>query len=308
MKARVIGARHPGSERFEQLVNERYSLATMRGMAPSDFLARTAKWGPKEAYDRWFAAYRANDGSFLEHVAWGADRDLGEGHLLYGAMDDRFASNAARVFIAGGLDEQLHVAGKRACVVGAWDGTENLLLHALGAACVDAIEEVPEFAAMIRVQLEAWQVTGSVLGTSTQRNWSLYEVDVARTWQSYDLLYVPGVLYHLTDLPAALVILWSMLKPGGVLAFESIAHPSPSREAHYLGAGVPGWNWWCPSPTCYEQLLRDAGFPDGRTVENTKGRGWWMGTKTAELPALRTGAAGFSRPDLIRTIKELARG
>lgn len=296
-KVRCIGAGHAGAARFEQHVNSRFNLSTARD--PERFFARASQWGSRKAYDTWLTAYKTNAGSFLDHVVWGADRDLGGGRYLYGAMDDRYATNAARVFVPGGLDIAKHVAGKNACVIGAWDGTECLLLHALGAASVDAVEEVLAFADMATAQYEAWGVPGNVWPKS------LYEIDVTAKWQCYDLVYVPGVLYHLTDLPTALVMLWAMLKPGGVLAFESIAGARGTCSARYLGASVPGWNWWSPTPECYEAAMRDCGFPDGRTVEHANGRGWWVGTRAEQLPALANGAAGFSRPDVLRTIVRL---
>jgi len=298
-KARCIGAAHAGAAHFEQLVNARFNLSTARD--PEGFFADASRWGSRQAYDAWLAAYKANAGSFLDHIVWGADRDLGGGRYLYGAMDDRYATNAARVFVSGGLDATAHVTGKHVCVVGAWDGTECLLLRALGAAYVDAVEEMPTFNDMIAAQYTAWDVPGDVWPVS------LYEMDVTLKWQRYDLIYVPGVLYHLTDLPTALVMLWAMLKPGGMLAFESIADAHGARTARYLGASIPGWNWFSPTPECYEAMLRDCGFPDGRTVEYASGRGWWVGTRADQLPALATGAAGFSRPDVLRAIARLKR-
>jgi len=295
-KTRYIGAAHPKAAAFEQLVAERFNLDTAKDSR--GFLDTVKKWASLDAYNAWRAAYQKNVGTFLDHAVWGADRHLGGGVHLYGAMDDRYASNAARVFVDGGLRVG-DVAGKRACVIGAWDGTECLLLRALGAAEVDAVDEVLAFCDMATAQYAAWGVPGCVWPKS------LYEIDVLSNWQSYDLLYVPGVLYHLTDLPTALVILWSMLKPGGVLAFESVADPRGTRTARYLGASMPGWNWWAPTPECYEAAMRDCGFPDGRTVEHTNGRGWWVGTRAEHLPALASGAAGFSRPDVLRVIKQL---
>lgn len=295
-KARYIGAVHPGAERFARLVADRFSLATAKD--PATFLRRVEPWASRAAYEAWLAAYRANVGNFLDHAVWGADRDLGGGQFLYGAMDDRYATNAARVFVSQGLSAE-HVAGKRACVVGAWDGTECLLLRALGARQVDAVEEVPAFCEMAEAQYEAWNVPGFVMDRS------LYELNISALWQTYDLVYVPGVLYHLTDLPAALLILWSVLKPGGVLAFESIADPKGACSARYLGASVPGWNWWSPTPQCYEAMMRDCGFADVRTVDHDRGRGWWVGTRTESAAALAHGSAGFSRPDILRTIARL---
>lgn len=296
-KARCIGAGHLKAHLFERLVGEFFNIATARD--PDGFMARVAPWASLAAYNKWLAAYKANAGTFLDHIVWGADRDLGGGRFLYGAMDDRYATNAARVFISGGLDAAKHVVGKKACVVGAWDGTECLLLRALGATSVDAIEEVLAFCDMAIAQYDAWGVPGHV--------WphSLYEIDITTKWQQYDLLYVPGVMYHLTDLPTALVMLWSMLKPGGVLAFESVADARGARTARYLGASIPGWNWWSPTPECYVAIMNDCGFPDARTVEYAGGRGWWIGTRGDKLPALANGAAGFSRPDVLRAIAKL---
>jgi 2-polyprenyl-3-methyl-5-hydroxy-6-metoxy-1,4-benzoquinol methylase len=295
-KTKCIGITHPLAGSFEKLVTERFSLANAKN--PEGFLQRVAGWASLAAYQRWLNAYRANAGNFLDHAAWGADRNLGGGHYLYGAMDDRYATNAARVFVAGGLNA-VHVAGKACCVVGAWDGTECLLLRALGAVSVDAVEEVPVFCEMAKAQYEAWEIPGQVFSRS------LYEIDIAASWQKYDLLYVPGVLYHLTDLPAALMILWSMLKPSGVLAFESISDKRGACTARYIGANIPGWNWWSPTPECFEAAMHDCGFLNGHTVEHAGGRGWWVGNRHESPAAMKCGAAGFSRPDILRTIARL---
>jgi len=157
--------------------------------------------------------------------------------------------------------------------------------------------EVEGFADMARLQLQAWEVPGEVLSCS------LYELDVDALWQRWDLLYVPGVLYHLTDPLVALVIFWALLRPGGVVAFESITSAAQQgTSARYLGARLAGWNYWAPAPATFEAMLEDAGFA-ARTVELSAGRGWWVGRRRPELPVLSHGAAGFSRPDLLRAIR-----
>lgn len=298
-KSRYIGKEYLAGEPFQKLVEEKCSLATAND--PDGFLQKVQGWASLNAYMGWLKAYKTNAGNFLDHHVWGADRHLGGGVYLYGAMDDRFATNAARVFVPNGLDAAKHVEGKSVCVIGAWDGTECLLLRVLGAASVDAVEEVPAFCEMAKAQYQAWEVPGEVFTKS------LYEIDVETSWQKYDLVYVPGVLYHLTDLPTALTILWAIIKPGGVLAFESIVDPPGGKKAQYLGPSTPGWNWWSPTAECYEGILRDCGFPDGRTVEMASNRGWWVGTRAEHALALKNGAAGFSRPDVLRTIARLHR-
>jgi 2-polyprenyl-3-methyl-5-hydroxy-6-metoxy-1,4-benzoquinol methylase len=298
-KTRYIGADYPQAAYFGTILHNQFSLASAED--PDAFLRTVDRWASKGAYDTWLAAYKANSGNFLDHPVWGADRNLGNGIYLYGAMDDRWATNAHRVFKPGGLEAGTHVAGKKVCVIGAWDGTECLLLRALGAAQVDAVDEVPAFCDMATAQYMAWKVPGRVI------QGSLYELlDADHLWQFYDLVYVPGVLYHLTDLPTAMTILWALLKPGGTLAFESVADASSgTHSARYCGPSQPGWNWWSPNLSCYEALMKDCGFPDGRTVDFSRGRGWWMGTKGDNPKSLSNGAAGFSRPDVIATINRL---
>jgi len=305
-KRRCIGRAIPGADRWERLVNGRYCLATLPDGDRSGLVQRMVEWGSAEAYARWLDAYRRNAGNFLDHPAWGADRDLGGGVHLHGAMDDRFATNLERLVRGGGLVPDRHVFGRDCCVVGCWDGTENLLLHALGAVRVDGIEEVDAFCEMTDAQLRAWDVPGRVVHRG-----SLYEVDVRSLWERYALVYVPGVLYHLTDPAAALLLLWAMLRPGGTLAVESIASGDPAPQdgwhaARYLGPSRPGWNWWSPTPGAWCRMMQDAGFPDARTVEFAAGRGWWVGTKRGPLPLAAHGAAGFSRPDVLRTVRELS--
>jgi SAM-dependent methyltransferase len=300
-KKRYIGAEYKGAEHYANLVNERFSLATMKD--PARFLERVSKWASLEAYNAWKAAYARNDGSFLEHPVWGADRHLGGGQYLYGAMDDRFATNAQRVFSAPSGLKSADAEGKTCLVIGGWDGTEALLLLAMGAKSVQTLDEVPTFAEMAREQFQAWGLLGT---KALSHELSLYDLNPEVDWQTFDLVYVPGVMYHLTDLPAAMLILWSILKPGGKLAFESCVETRSGRgnSANYQGPSLPGWNWWVPTAECFEALMHDCGFPDGRTVEMSGGRGWWVGTRNEKCRAISHGAAGFSRPELLKSILE----
>lgn len=309
-KSRMIGAYVPGSERWAPLM-DRYQLSGLApGWTPERYLEQVLPLGSPEAYQRWLDAYRRNDGTFLGTLAWGHDRYLGrhEGReiWLHGAMDDRHISNLERLVSAGWLDPARDVAGKDCLGVGCWTGEELLLLHAHGARTVDGCEEVAEYARLARVQLAAFGVPGVV-----QECGSLYAWPGPLLVPQYDLIYCPGVMYHLTDPIAALAICWALLRPGGLLAFESIADPPFGQQgsallARYLGASVPGWNWWSPGKDTYEAMMRDCGFPDAECVEFARGRGWWVGRKSPALPLLATGAAGFSRPDLLPILRRLA--
>lgn len=293
-KANYIGTVRSDVAQYVALIHERFSLRN--AVDGEAFWGKVKKYGNRATYDAWQAAHASGKGTFLDHTCWGSDRDFGGGRVLYGAMDDRYASNAARLFRPGAITATDHVRGKTACVVGAWDGTECLLLRALGAEMVDAIEEVPAFCEMAHAQYEAWAIPGTVLPVS------LYDADVDKLYQRYDLLYVPGVMYHLTDIVTALTMLWAMLKPSGVLAFETMVSSGNGDNAVFVGSR-PGWNWWCPTEQCFVSMMRECGFQDARCVEHAGGRGWFVGSRSESPRVLSYGAAGFSRPDVLRIIK-----
>jgi len=280
---------------------DRYVLSTIRGDADA-FWHQVEPFVRDNTHEQWVRAWQANDGTFLKTLCWGADRRFGPEpkHLVKGAMDDRHLSNFVRLEEGGGIDRQQHIEGRRALVVGPWCGEEMLLLHALGAALVDGIEEVDRYAHFAQAQLDAWGVPGAVASGS------LHSVQIAGIAQRYHLAYVPGVMYHLTDPICALVTLWASLKPGGLLAFETMLEEGEEMTATYLGAQTAGWNWWCPTETTWLRMMADCGFVGCRMADKVGGRAWFVGERSPRLPLVDTGAAGFSRPDLLDQLHKLA--
>jgi len=53
--------------------------------------------------------------------------------------------------------------------------------------------------------------------------------------------------------------------------------------------------------------LKLIGFAVWEGRGGATGRGWWVGFKGDKLPALSGGAAGFSRPDVLRSIARLSK-
>lgn len=290
----------PDTREFEQFMS-RFNMNAIPVEARDLFRASVVKFVTQHPVETWMKAWQGNEGTFLDILCWGHDQNFGEGLEVKGAMGNRHLTNIARITNAGGIVPSRDITSRSACVVGCWSGTENLLLAALGAVLVDGIEEVHEYAELAQGQLRAFSVAGRVLSAS------LYELPVHEFWQRYDLTYVPGVLYHLTDPVTALVTLWSMTRPGGLLAFETMVMPSPSSSPvfSYLGPSKVGWNWWCPSTEALVQMMRDCGFVDPHEVERSQHRAWFVGRRGEKLPLLDTAAAGFSRPVLLRAIREL---
>ncbi|MFH1571325.1 MAG: DUF1698 domain-containing protein [Gemmatimonadota bacterium] len=304
----VAGTAGIDKSRFGPLM-DRYRLEHITGMDPAAFRAEVEAFVQANPYEAWRKAWQGNSGTFLQTLCWGADREFVQAApgrprwWVKGGMDDRHLTNLERVVRPGGLDVARDVVGKLACVVGCWCGEEMLLLRALDARGCDGVEEVPEYARLAQLQIDAYRVPGRVWPRS------LYSLPLDEVAGLYDLLYVPGVLYHLTDPVAALLTFWAMLKPGGVLAFETVVTPTqggPRPMAAYLGASVVGWNWWAPTPEAYTAMMRDCGFVDCRQVDQVPGRAWFMGERSDRLPLLETGAAGFSRPDLLDEVRALA--
>lgn len=307
--SRAAGAGGIDTSRFAPLMDQfTPNLAT--GVPPDVYGQALIDFSTAHPYSTWYRAWQVNSGTFLQTLCYGFDRWMGgppapaawreqrdPSKFIRGAMDDRHLTNLARVSVPGGLSIPDHVRGKNCLVVGCWSGEEMLLLSALGAKMVSGVEEVPQYAELAELNLKAFELGGQVVATS------LYSLPEEMLRPTFDLVYMPGVLYHLTDPVAALAILWSITVPGGRLAIETAYSPGmDGAEARYLGPSVPGWNWWAPSVRCMEQMMEDCGFCNAHQVENVGGRAWFMGTRSDSLPLFERGAAGFSRPDLLRCI------
>jgi SAM-dependent methyltransferase len=316
---RVVGGPYR-TDRFGPLMLD-FTLDRLRpGVDREEFWAWVSLFGV--GWDAWFRAWQGNQRNFLDVLAWGHDHDFGGGRAVKGTMDDRHVTNLERVVQPGGLDPARHVAGMRVLVVGAYCGGEVLLMHALGAAQVDAMEEVPEYARACGKLADAFGIRQVSYGCSLYELPEAWEqgvpqdngdpgaevtrVAVLRDGRklvypargSYDLVYCPGVVYHLTDQVAALRILRDLLAPGGTLAFETGVSGDPNAAA-YQGPGKPGWNWWVCGEATYVAMMRDVGLFGGHKVEQAGGRAWFMGERSEADPLSENGCAGFSIPGLL---------
>jgi len=118
---------------------------------------------------------------------------------------------------------------------------------------------------------------------------------------TYDVIYCPGVLYHCSDPACALAILRLMLRPGGVLLFETMTLPDKFYpHAQYRGPSQVGWNWWIPTGNTWLQIMQEVGFKNCQQMDLLDGRGWFIGSAEDKVPSLvASGAAGFARTDIL---------
>lgn len=306
---RIVGSASR-TDRFGPLM-DRYTLDNLRtGIDPREFWKWVSTFGV--GYRAWFEAWQKNASNFLDVHAWGHDHDFGGGQTIKGTMDDRHVTNLERVVCGGGLDPDRDIYGKRVLIIGAYCGGEVLLLHALGAAVVDAVEEVPEYAAACAKLCDAFGIEQQTFPCSLYEipaGWNrpanenagtptgLQETTVPQR-EAYDLIYCPGVVYHLTDQVAAMRILRDLAKPGGIVAFETGVSGNPN-DCAYQGASKAGWNWWVCGTETYRAIMHDVGLGSCRQVEQVGGRAWFIGDRIESDPLRDQGCAGFSIPDLL---------
>lgn len=227
------------------------------------------------------------DGSVV--FRWGHDHDFGA-FRLEGQMLDRHVKLMER--FGELLDLEGLVKGARVLDVGPWTGGTSLILAAMDARAVLAVEEVRKYVSAIRVLAEAFDIR-----TLEVLRMSLFELlELRSSTETFDVIHCSGVLYHLTDPLLGLRILYHMSHPGATLLLETAVLPLHMGDAPimaYQGPRRPGWNWWFPSRACVREMLEDVGFENVKEGTGTQNRQWFTATRG---PAKTLTQSGLSRP------------
>ena len=193
-------------------------------------------------------------------------------------MHDKWAYDLAEFHLAFGLDwaafRSAHVLD-----IGVWTGATSFAIGgALQAREVVSVEEVQKYAMFVRYVRDVFELPVRVL------NQSLYDLEQAELAGVFDIVYFPGVLYHLSDPLVAVRILYNRLKLGGLLLVETmcdkddvddidpsglytsddsawtVQHGSHAGRVTYHGASAQWNNHYAHSPKALVMLLHDAGF------------------------------------------------
>jgi SAM-dependent methyltransferase len=231
---------------------------------------------------------------------WGHDHDFGD-FKLAGKMRKRHFRLMAN-FCTYFPIELSDFKNKDVFDIGCWTGGTTLLLTALGSRVL-ATEEVNKYADMTSYLIKSFGLDqkAKVLRAS------LYECNSEDFYDKFDIVYFPGVLYHLTDPVIALRHLYNACKIGGTILVESFGIDSDEPICRFDGSLVygtgdkesltrSGWNWFIPSASTLERMLREAGFEEIESLFFKESSRIYAYAKKATWNGICR--AGLSQPDI----------
>jgi len=230
---------------------------------------------------------------------WGHDHRFDADLQVKGRMGNRHLSLAAQ-FMEGFSLPDNHFQGRAVLDIGCWTGGTTLVLAMLGASRVLALEEVRKYAEATNIL--ATDIYG--LSTIHCEPKSLFDLKEGR----FDSVYIPGVVYHLSDPVLGLRRLFNRLRDGGDILIESagIRHDGrmcrfKGNQEHFGGSedgdmNRGGWAWFWPSASCLDAWMYEAGFDDIRVFYSEEGsRVFGYGKRIKYRDITR---AGLSVPDI----------
>lgn len=230
---------------------------------------------------------------------WGHDHDFGT-FRLDGRMGNRHVQLLANFCSLFPVEIEDFV-GAKVFDIGCWTGGTTLLLQALGASVV-AIEEVRKYA-----ETAAFLCQSFGLDNAEVRRVSLYQCNADAYRGQFDIVHFPGVIYHLSDPLLALRILFNSLRQDGTILVETMGINVQEPYCRFDGSLLynsgnaadlnrSGWNWFVPSSSALERMLREAGFEETQAMWHAPtGRVYAYGRKRREVGICR---AGLSVPDI----------
>jgi SAM-dependent methyltransferase len=199
---------------------------------------------------------------------WGHNHRFNEQLIIKGRMGNRHLNLMAQFMLRYNLSID-YFQNKNVIDVGCWTGGTLLLLKALGVNKLLALEEVQKYALVAKRLAQDLYKLDNITCNGT----NLFDL---KTRDKYDIIYFPGVIYHLSDPVLALRRLFNATKNGGEIFIESMGidsenaicefhgnrqhHNADEEDAKDLNRG--GWNWFVPSPKCLSLWLTEAGFED----------------------------------------------
>jgi len=226
---------------------------------------------------------------------WGHNHDFGE-FKLEGRMGDRHINELANFMALFPVSFE-DFKNKNVLDVGCWTGGTTLALASIGSQ-VFAIEEVKKYADMASFLVKSFGISDRV----SVNHLSLYDCNSEEFFDRFDVVYFPGVLYHLSDPLLGLRILFNALKVGGKILIESEGIERQEPFCRFDGIVYSKRRkdnkWFTPSPSALHKMMKEAGFDDIETVfygRKKRKRLYGYGKKTAHVGICK---AGLSVPTI----------
>jgi len=280
----------------------RYKANHLKGISPSDL--RSSLESRIEIIDIEAEGYSEEELDRQRDLSikfrWGHNHDFGT-FKLAGEMGDRHIKLMANFCALFPITLQ-DFAQKQVFDIGCWTGGTTLLLAALECN-VTALEEVKKYSQTVSFLAESFGIQDRVEVLPS----SIYDCNHPSFYDRFDIIYFPGVIYHVSDPLIALRILFNATKPGGTMLLEtagldvsepfcqfdgSLVHHSGSKQRLNRG----GWNWFLPSASAMQRMLREAGFDQIQTLYlHSTGRIYGYARKTTQSPICK---AGLSIPHI----------
>jgi hypothetical protein len=167
-----------------------------------------------------------------------------------------------------------------------------------------AIEEVKKYARTVAFLARSFGLESRI----EVRPLSLYDCNTPAFHDRFDIVFFPGVIYHLSDPVLALRILFNSLKTGGFILVESAGIDTDEPLCRFEGSRIygkgdksdlsrGGWNWFRPSPAAVGRMMREAGFEDVQSQWHAgSGRVYAYGCKRSQVGICKAGLS-------VRTIR-----
>lgn len=258
-------AAYRSSPLYQEVKNKVVTLRTNRflpeklrsGLSFADFKRELFSF--KDKYDgnleiEGYESAKGQKGNTVQWF-WGHHIWFGEGDDKFEVRDhmgDKWLEDIVAWIVGYGLPIETF-SGATILDIGSWTGSTTYALASLGASHIVSVEEAVKYSLFTQYVSDSYQFPVRVISRS------LYELEVKEMQEVFDIVYFPGVLYHLSDPVMALRILYNRLKIGGIIIIETMV-PIPFAELDYDRITGKGNNYFTCGPKVLGEWLEDVGF------------------------------------------------
>ena len=280
----------------------RYKVGNLKGISPDDL--RASLEARIETVDADVEGYSEDELDQQRDLSikfrWGHNHDFGA-FKLAGEMGDRHIKLMVNFCTLFPITLQ-DFAQKQVFDVGCWTGGTTLLLAALDSH-VTALEEVKKYGQTVAFLAQSFGIQDRVEVLPS----SIYDCNDPAFYDRFDIIYFPGVIYHVSDPLIALRILFNAAKPGATILLETAGLDMPDPLCQFDGSFIHhsgskqrlnrgGWNWFLPSASALQRMLKEAGFDRIQTLYfHGTGRVYGYARKSSQAPICK---AGLSVPHI----------